>query len=99
MTKKAGLSGNYFKTQLQRQIEATDKQIDALVYKLYGPTDEELDRRGADVDQPGNSCCLIGLVYRMGGQSSQARTLKPTEAVSMNLMQGVLSVTDGILPC
>ncbi|MBN1889609.1 MAG: hypothetical protein JW850_16555 [Thermoflexales bacterium] len=30
------------KTQLQRQIEATDKQIDALVYELYGLTDEEI---------------------------------------------------------
>jgi glycerate kinase len=27
---------------LQRQIEATDKQIDALVYELYGLTDEEI---------------------------------------------------------
>jgi type II restriction/modification system DNA methylase subunit YeeA len=27
---------------LQRQIGATDKQIDALVYELYGLTDEEI---------------------------------------------------------
>ena len=27
---------------LQRQIEATDKQIDQLVYKLYDLTDEEI---------------------------------------------------------
>ena len=27
----------------QRQIEATDRQIDALVYELYGPTEEEAD--------------------------------------------------------
>jgi hypothetical protein len=28
------------KTALQRQIQATDKQIDQLVYELYGLTDE-----------------------------------------------------------
>jgi len=26
----------------QRQIEATDRQIDALVYNLYGLTDDEI---------------------------------------------------------
>ena len=30
------------KTALQRQIEATDGQIDALVYELYGLTEEEI---------------------------------------------------------
>jgi len=30
------------KTVLQRQIEATDRQIDELVYELYGLTDEEV---------------------------------------------------------
>jgi len=30
------------KTLLQRQIESTDKQIDTLVYELYGLTDEEI---------------------------------------------------------
>jgi hypothetical protein len=30
------------KTALQRQIEATDKQIDSLVYELYGLTEEEI---------------------------------------------------------
>jgi hypothetical protein len=30
------------KTVLQRQIEATDKQIDRLVYELYGLTEEEM---------------------------------------------------------
>ena len=30
------------KTALQRQIEATDRQIDALVYELYGLTAEEI---------------------------------------------------------
>ena len=29
-------------TSLQRQIEATDGQIDALVCKLYGLTEEEI---------------------------------------------------------
>jgi hypothetical protein len=32
----------HVKTVLQRQSEATDKQIDALVYELYGLTDEEI---------------------------------------------------------
>ncbi len=30
------------KTVLQRQIEATDRQIDRLVYELYGLTEEEI---------------------------------------------------------
>ncbi len=30
------------KTVMQRQIEATDRQIDALVYELYGLTDNEI---------------------------------------------------------
>ena len=30
------------KTQLQRQIDATDQQIDRLVYELYGVTEEEI---------------------------------------------------------
>ena len=30
------------KTILQRQIETTDKQIDGLVYGLYGLTEEEV---------------------------------------------------------
>jgi hypothetical protein len=29
-------------TAFQRQIEATDRQIDALVYELYGLTEEEI---------------------------------------------------------
>ena len=32
----------HVKTVLQRQIEATDRQIDRLVYELYGLTDEEI---------------------------------------------------------
>ena len=30
------------KTAIQRQINATDRQIDRLVYELYGLTDEEI---------------------------------------------------------
>ena len=30
------------KTRLQRQIDATDQQIDLLVYDLYGLTEEEI---------------------------------------------------------
>ena len=30
------------KTAIQRQIDATDKQIDGLLYKLYGMTHEEI---------------------------------------------------------
>jgi hypothetical protein len=30
------------KTMLQRQVEATDRQVDNLVYGLYGLTDEEV---------------------------------------------------------
>jgi hypothetical protein len=30
------------KTTLQRQIDATDHQIDRLVYELYGLTDEDV---------------------------------------------------------
>jgi len=30
------------KTKIQRQITSTDKQIDQLVYNLYGLTDEEI---------------------------------------------------------
>jgi len=30
------------KTALQRQIAATDRQIDGLVYELYGLTEEEI---------------------------------------------------------
>jgi len=31
------------KTALQRQIDATDRQIDKLVYELYGLTPEEIE--------------------------------------------------------
>jgi hypothetical protein len=31
----------FLKTILQRQIDATDKQIDLLVYELYGLTEKE----------------------------------------------------------
>ena len=30
------------KTAIQRQIDATDRQIDNLVYELYGLTDKEI---------------------------------------------------------
>ena len=30
------------KTALRRQIDATDRQIDSLVYELYGLTDDEI---------------------------------------------------------
>jgi hypothetical protein len=33
---------SYEQTLLQRQIEATDEQIDKLVYELYGLTEEEI---------------------------------------------------------
>ena len=32
---------NSQKDQIQRQIEKTDKEIDEIVYKLYGITEEE----------------------------------------------------------
>jgi len=31
------------RTLYQRQIEATDRRIDALVYELYGLTEEEIE--------------------------------------------------------
>jgi type II restriction/modification system DNA methylase subunit YeeA len=30
------------KTVVKRQIDATDREIDALVYELYGLTDDEI---------------------------------------------------------
>jgi hypothetical protein len=33
---------DHARTNLQRQIDATDAQIDKLVYELYGLTDEEI---------------------------------------------------------
>ena len=33
---------SYDKTAIQRQIDATDQQIDRLVYDLYGLTEEEI---------------------------------------------------------
>ncbi|MCK4445632.1 MAG: N-6 DNA methylase, partial [Candidatus Marinimicrobia bacterium] len=36
------VQGQHEKTLLQRQIEATDRQIDKLVYELYGLTEEEI---------------------------------------------------------
>ena len=34
------------KTALQRQIDAVDRQIDQLVYELYGLTEEEIELVG-----------------------------------------------------
>ena len=39
---KAAARLNAEKAMMQQQIEATDKQIDALVYALYGLTDTEI---------------------------------------------------------
>jgi hypothetical protein len=36
------ISVTFTKTALQRQIEATDHQVDQLVYELYGLTEEEI---------------------------------------------------------
>jgi len=33
---------NHEKSLIQRQIDTTDKQIDQLVYELYGLTEEEI---------------------------------------------------------
>jgi len=38
----ASVKTEHEKTALQRQIDATDKQIDQLVYELYGLTEEEI---------------------------------------------------------
>ncbi len=40
--KLAAEGAPHVKTVLQRQIEVTDKQIDALVYELYGLTAAEI---------------------------------------------------------
>jgi len=38
----AAAKTSHEETMIQRQIDATDKQIDRLVYELYGLTDEEI---------------------------------------------------------
>ena len=38
----AAAKTEYARTNLQRQIDATDSQIDKLVYDLYGLTDDEI---------------------------------------------------------
>jgi len=38
----AAAQTDHEKTALQRQIDATDRQIDQLVYELYGLTEEEI---------------------------------------------------------
>jgi hypothetical protein len=40
--KLAKLKTPHEKNVIQRQIEATDRQIDSLVYKLYGLTEKEI---------------------------------------------------------
>ena len=40
--KLASEGAPHVKTVLQRQIEATDREIDRLVYELYGLTDDEI---------------------------------------------------------
>ena len=40
--KLAAEQAPHVKTVLQRQIEATDREIDRLVYELYGLNDEEI---------------------------------------------------------
>jgi type I restriction-modification system DNA methylase subunit len=41
LNKKIQISKGHEKEQIQRQIEKTDREIDDLVYKLYGITEEE----------------------------------------------------------
>ena len=38
----AAAKAAHAKTAIQRQIDATDRQIDQLVYELYGLTDDEI---------------------------------------------------------
>ena len=37
-----GIKTPHEKTAIERQIDATDRQIDTLVYELYGLTEEEI---------------------------------------------------------
>jgi predicted nucleic acid-binding Zn-ribbon protein len=41
-TKMADIKTDHEKKSLQRQIDATDQQIDQLVYELYGLKEEEI---------------------------------------------------------
>jgi len=47
----AAANTDHEKTALQRQIDATDRQIDQLVYELYGLTDEEIRIVEGDVSK------------------------------------------------
>ncbi len=40
--KRIEVKTDHEKTALHRQIDATDRQIDQLVYELYGLTEEEI---------------------------------------------------------
>jgi len=39
---RADVKTEHEKTLIDRQIEATDRQIDKMVYELYGLTEEEI---------------------------------------------------------
>jgi len=39
---RADVRTDHEKTLIERQIEATDREIDKLVYELYGLTEEEI---------------------------------------------------------
>jgi hypothetical protein len=41
-TSLAAVGTDHEKTVVKRQIDATDREIDALVYELYGLTDDEI---------------------------------------------------------
>jgi hypothetical protein len=41
-TKLPSAKSDFDKTSITRKIEATDRQIDELVYELYGLTEEEI---------------------------------------------------------
>ncbi len=54
----------YDRERLRRQIEATDREIDDLVYELYDLTDEEiklveLNRIRGEVVIPGAIICIL----------------------------------------
>jgi hypothetical protein len=40
--KKNSVKAAHERTAIERQIAATDRQIDGLVYELYGLTDDEI---------------------------------------------------------
>ncbi len=40
--REAYRSGKYNETQLRREVDSTDGEVDGLVYELYGLTEEEV---------------------------------------------------------